>query len=180
MELFMPFVNKFKILVCTACLMLVGQGFAVEKWTDVAVQPGQDGDYYIINNEKELAWIALNTMNKESTYKIKLNADLNLKGKLWLPIGAGHGGNGFKGEFLGQGHTISNVYIKSDELLSAYNDNCLAQNLGFFGINGGGTIKDFYLENVDIYATNSHINGCGNEISVGGLVGWKTASARTP
>ena len=24
----MPFVNKFKILVCTACLMLVGQGFA--------------------------------------------------------------------------------------------------------------------------------------------------------
>lgn len=175
----MPFVNKFKILVCTACLMLVGQGFAVEKWTDVAVQPGQDGVYYIINNEKELAWIALNTMNKESTYKIKLNADLDLKGKLWLPIGAGHGGNGFKGEFDGQGHSISNVYIKSDELLSAYNDNCLAQNLGFFGINGGGTIKDFYLENVDIYATNSHINGCGNEISVGGLVGWKTASAST-
>lgn len=170
----MPFVNKFKILVCMACLVLVGQGFAVEKWTDVAVQPGQDGGYYIINNEQELAWIALNTMNKESTYKIKLNADLNLKGKLWLPIGAGHGGNGFKGEFLGQGHSISNVYIKSDELLSAYNDNCLAQNLGFFGINGGGTIKDFNLKNVDIYATNSHINGCGNEISVGGLVGWKT------
>ena len=160
-------------------LLSVGQAFAVEKWTDEAVQPGQDGGYYIINNEKELAWIALNTMNKESTYKIKLNADLDLKGKLWLPIGAGHGGNGFKGEFIGQGHSIKNLYIKSDELLSAYNDNCLAQNLGFFGINGGGTIKDFYLENVDIYATNSHINGCGNEISVGGLVGWKTASAST-
>ena len=155
-------------------LLSVGQAFAVEKWTDVAEKPGQDGGYYIINNEKELAWIALNTMNKESSYKIKLNADLNLKDKLWLPIGAGHGGSGFKGEFDGQGHSISNVYIKSDELLSAYNDNCLAQNLGFFGINGGGTIKDFYLENVDIYATNSHINGCGNEISVGGLVGWKT------
>lgn len=165
------FLNKFVLI---AGLVLASQGFAVEKWTDEAVQPGQNGGYYIINNEKELAWIALNTMNKESTYKIKLNADLDLKDKLWLPIGAGHGGNGFKGEFDGQGHSISNVYIKSDELLSAYNDNCLAQNLGFFGINGGGTIKDFNLKNVDIYATNSHINGCGNEISVGGLVGWKT------
>ena len=37
-----------------------------------------------------------------------------------------------------------------------------------------GFIKNVNLENISIYATNSHINGCGNEISVGGLVGWKT------
>ena len=108
----MLFVNKLKVLTLMTCLMLVGQAFAAENRTDEAVKPGQDGDYYIINNEKELAWIALNTMNKESTYKIKLNADLDLKGKLWLPIGAGHGGNGFKGEFIGQGHSILLIYIR--------------------------------------------------------------------
>ena len=165
------FMNK---LVLIAGLIFACQAFAVEKWTDEAVEPPKVGNVYQVSTPGQLAWIALNTMNKESSYKIKLNADLDLKDKLWLPIGAGHGGNGFKGEFDGQGHSISNVYIKSDELLSAYNDKCLAQNLGFFGINGGGTIKDFNLKNVDIYATNSHIDGCGNEISVGGLVGWKT------
>ena len=115
--------SKMKVSVFILGLMLaVGQAFGVEKWTDEAVKPGQDGDYYIINNEKELAWIALNTMNKESTYKIKLNADLDLKGKLWLPIGAGHGGNGFKGEFIGQGHSIKKLYIK--RLRINYNKKC--------------------------------------------------------
>ena len=168
-------------------LLAVGQAFAVEKWTDEAVEPPKVNNIYQVSTPGQLAWFAKESIGKGISHKIKLVADLNLKGKLWLPIAAGFDKPGFNGQFDGDGHTISNLYIRGEELLEEYTLikdvkgeklNCVDQNIGLFGVNGGGSIKNLNLENINIYATNDQ-SGCGNEISVGGLVGWKTPIAST-
>ena len=183
----MLFVNKLKVLTLMTCLMLVGQAFGVEKWTDEAVEPPKVSNVYQVSTPGQLAWFAKESIGKGISHKIKLVADLDLKGKLWLPIAAGFDKPGFNGQFDGDGHTISNLYIRGEELLEEYTLikdvkgkklNCIDQNIGLFGVNGGGSIKNLNLENINIYATNDQ-SGCGNEISVGGLVGWKTPIAST-
>ena len=182
----MRFVNKISILIFMTCLVFVGQAFAVEKWTDEAEEPTDKDEkgFYLVSKPGQLAWFAKESIGKNVAYKIKLVADLDLKGKLWLPIATGYTGSGFSGQFDGDGHTIKNLYIRAEELLEEYtllkkvnnvDKNCIVQNIGFIGINGGGSIKNLNLENIEIYAKNDQ-SGCGNEISVGGLVGWKTTS----
>lgn len=56
------------------------------------------------------------------TAKVRLEADIDLKGKVFLPIGAERK-NAFSGVFDGNGHTIKNFVIKGDEI----------HRKGFFG-----------------------------------------------
>ena len=61
----------------------------------------------------------------------------------WTPIGST--GRDLNGEFHGNGHTISNLYI---------NNSTLASNLGLFGTIAGSTyIHHVGLPNVNITAT---------------------------
>lgn len=118
----MLFVNRFKFLVLMTCLVFVGQGFAVEKWTDEAEEPTDKDEkgFYLVSKPGQLAWFAKESIGKNVAYKIKLVADLDLKGKLWLPIATGYTGSGFSGQFDGDGHTIKNLYIRGEELLEEY------------------------------------------------------------
>ena len=186
----MPFVNKFKILVCTACLMLVGQGFAANCAADYAPpenpvwdgtsteEPCTIGGYYIIDNAAKLAWYAAYGSDNKGNFtrgNAKLTADIDLGGKLWTPIAAGKGGGTeYTKIFDGNGHVIYDLYIKASELAQIKGE--YAQNLGFVGVLGGGTIKNLILENVNIQAaTNAgSVNGLttDNQISVGAVVGW--------
>lgn len=195
----MPFVNKFKILVCTACLMLVGQGFALDcatgtGWGDFLTQEASKPNgktYYEIDTPEKLAWFACKVTNKALSSEVfKLTKSLDMQGKLFIPIGSGTGEDtGFKGTFDGQGFTISNLYINTSEInsdvssITGKTKNGVAaytQNIGLFGIlSQNGTIKNLILKDVQIYAAaSSGTTGIGSDkpISVGSVVGWVGAA----
>ncbi|WP_283429152.1 hypothetical protein [Fibrobacter sp. UWB10] len=140
------------------------------------IQEIEGKNFYLINDEAELAWFA-NETNKNPGARLninaKLNADLDMNHKLWIPMAAGTGKVAFEGIIDGDGHVISNLYINSDEVAAVKKE--FAQNLGFVGVLGNGSVKNIVFENVDIVtSTNagSILSSKTNQISVGAVVGW--------
>lgn len=139
----------------------------------VAVKPSQESGVYLISKPCHLAWFrdyvngtivddgeAAGTTHPSAS--AKLTADIDLKnychaaedGKellSWLPIG--NDNNRWKGNMDGQGHTISNLYIKT------------AQNhVGLFGYTDGATIQDLIFDNAkveNVSTTNRKTNYTG-------------------
>ncbi|WP_290737890.1 InlB B-repeat-containing protein [Fibrobacter sp. UBA3718] len=176
----MPFVNKFKILVCTACLMLVGQGFAMDAWIDHrsadADAPKKVNECYQITSPAELAWFAKKVNDNQTPYCAKVMADLDMAGYHWIPISAK--GTQRAVDFDGNNKIISNLYISAEEILKKYpNDRQYAQNLGLIGA-FTGHVQNVILENVEVYAYgNGYVSGNkDNEkspLSIGTVVGWQ-------
>lgn len=209
----MLFVNKLKVLTLMTCLVLVGQGFAQESsqysapgssssskmdlWSNYTSEPATQDigglTYYSITSAEELAWFAVR-MNETTKSNPNVNtsesaillADIDLSGKIWVPIAAGKGDGVFMGTFDGNGHKITgltidghriayettNVYCRDKENKPL----CNGQNIGFFG-SLKGTVKNLSLEVADIQASNSEglTMQMGKPISVGTLVGWMSA-----
>ena len=139
----------------------------------VAVKPSEENGVYLIAKPCHLAWFrdyvngtivdkgeAAGTTHPSAS--AKLTADIDLKnychaaedGKellSWLPIG--NDVYRWKGKMDGQGHTISNLYIKT------------AQNyVGLFGYTDGATIQDLIfdyakVENVSTTNTKTDYTG---------------------
>jgi uncharacterized repeat protein (TIGR02543 family) len=132
----------------------------------------------IIDTEAKLAWYAkTGNTNNYADCDAKLTADLDLGGKLWIPIAAGTGNTLYSKTFDGNGHIIKNLYINGDELHKI--DKSYTQNIGFVAALGeNGTIKNLVLENVNIQASTSTGDVLSNtatenhQISVGAFVGW--------
>ena len=105
---------------------------------------------YIITTPAELAGLAelVNSGNSFSGKTIELLNDIDLADEPWTPIGgAGSTGgslfekkNQFSGSFNGNSHTISNLFINSDEF----------QFAGLFGAVSGSGIR---IENVTVTGT---------------------------
>ncbi len=148
------------------------------------------------NNLKNNQWIPVgnywtpgqnDNLKKEAYngYTIMLDADIDMGGEAWEPIGSKNDPWQFNGTFDGQGHTISNMTI------SGSNDNA-----GFFGFlepkrESGLYIKNLKFDNANvsggenaavlagtaslfssisnITVTNSTVNGSKN---VAGIVGY--------
>ena len=185
-----------KLLLLTLLMLGVGSAFGAWDGTVATTAPGDttiDGKaFYKITNEQELAWFAAQvnvTTNKSANLHSSINAilmaDMDITGHLWIPIAVGKGDTRFGGIFDGNNHKISGMYIDGARLVTettnvycAEHDNkpaCNAQNLGFVGTLGGGTIKNLVLENVDIHATTNAgtiISNQDQQISVGAFVGW--------
>lgn len=164
----MKILKKLHFFLFVVCLFGMGQAFAAWDGTS-KTQPVKEGDYYIINTEAELAWYAANYSNGNA----RLNANLDLGGHLWIPIAAGQGNAKYDKIFDGNGHVIKNLYINGTEL--AQIDKNYAQNLGFVGTLGKGTIRNLILENIDIQASTNAGDILGrddSQISVGAFVGW--------
>lgn len=196
----MPFVNKFKILVCTACLMLVGQGFALNcntgtGWGDFLTEEASlVNGYYEIGSPEKLAWFACKTTHDKKNFasaKMKLTQDIDLQGKLFIPIAEStNGSNKFSGTIDGQGHYIRGLYIKGSEIsndltsdVTGVSKNGMAgyaQNVGLVSVlTTNGKITNLVIQISDIYASSSAgedgTQGSNNPISVGTLVGWMEA-----
>lgn len=152
----------------------------------VAVKPSQESGVYLISKPCHLAWFrdyvngtivddgeAAGTTHPSAS--AKLTADIDLKnychaaedGKellSWLPIG--NDNNRWKGNMDGQGHTISNLYIKT------------AQNhVGLFGYTEGATIQDLIFGNAkveNVSTTNE------KTYKTGILAGYAYASTNSP
>ena len=152
----------------------------------VAVKPSQESGVYLIAKPYHLAWfrdyvngtivdkgeVAGTTHPSASA---KLTADIDLKnychaaedGKellSWLPIG--NDNNRWKGNMDGQGHTISNLYIKT------------AQNhVGLFGYTDGATIQDLIFDNAKV----ENVSTTGTKTyKTGILAGYAYASTNSP
>jgi len=168
------YMTRFITLVC----LVLGMGQVFAAWDGISkVEPTKDGDTYIIDTESKLAWYAENHTKGNA----KLTADLDLNGKLWTPIAAGTGNQTYSKIFDGNGHIIKNLYINGTELYAK--EKGFAQNLGFIGVLGNGTVKNLTLENVDIQASTSMGETMDkrdfedHEISVGAFVGWMNEAA---
>ena len=118
---------------------------------------GTEEDPYLINDVDELIWFrdSVNTYKSDGSnqYKgkyIKLNADIDLAGIDWNPIGSNSVGDhqNFLGTFDGDGHTISNLNIVK-----------AADHLGFFARAGNyneaekAVVKNITFNNVTVKST---------------------------
>lgn len=133
---------------------------------------------YVINTPAELAWFAENTNNKGEIQNATLLSDLHLGDFDWTPIGSGSS-NPFAGNFEGNGHSISGLYINNPK----------ASYLGLFGyikdasvsgiiVNGAVSGKQHIGGIVGCAAGTSTIDRCANYANisgsgtyVGGIVG---------
>lgn len=169
--------NRFCGVFVCALMLFATQAFAAwdgSSMEEPGVQEIDGKDFYLIENESQLAWFA-NETNKGGKLDInaKLVADLDMNHKLWTPLAAGKGDVAFAGIIDGDNHVISNLYINSDEI--AQIKSTYAQNLGFVGVLGNGLVKNIFFENVDIVtSTNagSIVTNKTSQISVGAVVGW--------
>lgn len=107
---------------------------------------------YTISTAAELFTLAteVNGGNSYTGDVVKLNADIDLFGAEWTPIGLGT--TYFKGEFDGQGHTIKN--LKQTK----------GTRMGLFGLMEGAYLHDFTLKNVTFDVK-------GNDARVGAVAG---------
>ncbi len=95
-----------------------------------------------------------NKVNSGTTYNnyvVKLEADLDLSGVTWTPIGRVNEDNDnkyydFYGTFDGQGHTISNLSVGTD---ASYTDSD-GHNNGLFGGTRNATVRNLIMEDATI------------------------------
>ena len=132
--------------------------------------------YKKITTEKELAWLSNNYANNAILLK-----DLDMGGKLWIPIAAGDGTNKYSGIFDGNNHRISNLYVNAEDYINNKNKT-YAQNLGFIACLTG-TVKNLIIENIAVYGYGSGFlkEGVDTEekpLSIGTVVGWQSGNSR--
>lgn len=130
-------------------------------------------DPYEISSKEELYWFAnevnggntgicAKLMNNITINDNVLNADGSLNGdgsglKQWTPIGSYgiRGEKAYIGTFDGNGHTISGLYMDSND-----------QEVGLFGCVG----KKGKIQNVGV--VDSYISATGDKVCVGGVCGY--------
>lgn len=119
--------------ICMVLSIMPAQVFAVE--TTVTVAEDSDGDGYVeIDTAGKLWWFTHEVNGGNRSLNAELTANIDLSGSCgegignWLPISHE---DGYTGNFNGQGFTVSNLYIESDE-----------QYAGLFGYVKSGTIEN--------------------------------------
>lgn len=106
---------------------------------------GTEADPYLITNENDLAFVAKQVNDAVTGFEgeyFKLTVDLDLGNKLWTPIGVAK--NYFRGHFDGDGHTITNLYVKTDP------ENSSATHGGLFGRIADGTVKNLTIDGAKV------------------------------
>ncbi len=135
----------------------------------------QENGYYLLTSETELMDVSYFGRRDGTKFKLTKDLDMTKHPNFMIPD--------FKGEFDGNGHTISNVSINCPEI----------SPVGLFQAISGGKIYNLKLENVDITGENntgglvglaedSFIDNCSvsgkvqGKNQVGGIVGKSSAN----
>lgn len=130
--------------------------------TEVATQfaegDGTDSNPYIISSPAELAYLAkiVNEGNTCAGVYFKLNNDIDLNRKPWIPIGKTKDVLSFEGNVDGNGHIIYNLNIDNPE-------GCI--EVGLFGYVQNNTIQNLGISG------NSTICSSMEKVNAGSLVG---------
>lgn len=130
---------------------------------------GSKGNPYEISTAAELAWFRDYVNGGKLSVCAKLTADIDLKDfchaadaskeeQSWEPIG--NDSKRYTGTFDGNGHTISNLYIKVQR-----------KGVGFFGYMEKGTIKNIVFDNAQVENTGNNYKFPFTGIVVGAAFG---------
>ncbi|MBR3857489.1 MAG: hypothetical protein IKM68_05845, partial [Bacteroidaceae bacterium] len=135
-----------------------------------ALVPEKDEEgYYLISNPKQFAAFRVISNNMSNTSKAKLTEDIDMEGIGWLPINTS--GNSYRGEFDGQGHTLTNVVImdRAEERTGLFNtiDNATVKNLK---LTGEYYSSKKFIGGITGYAYNSTIENCDVAVTINSLV----------
>ena len=173
------------------------------EWDGSIIEPKEIDGVYHIDGAAQLAWLAAavnGTIPTKSDFEpaqsfkgktFELGMDIDLKGKLWTPIG-NNGGKKFEGRFDGKGFTISNITVAPKDAndnapkglfgAASYVSNLTVKNVNISGhYKTGAIVGDGLCSRID----NCHVDG-GVVIStpdankdrgnhVGGIVGYLSA-----
>ncbi|MBQ5738211.1 MAG: hypothetical protein IIV55_04105 [Alistipes sp.] len=161
-------------------------------WNGKAVEePVVEGEFYVIYEASQLAWLADQVNNKGQKFSgktFKLGKNLHLNHELWTPIGAtGEFQGTFDGNYNGVDHTIEGIFVSVKGKNFA----------GLFGKTKSATIKNLTILNSQVYGQytaaaivahgvcarieNCHVEGCevvstpynkDDANNVGGIVGY--------
>ena len=156
------------LLLVMAILMPYGGAWAQET-SQPLVGNGSKGNPYEISTAAELAWFRDYVNGGKLSVCAKLTADIDLKDfchaadaskeeQSWEPIG--NGSKRYSGTFDGNGHTISNLYIKVQR-----------DGVGFFGYMEYGTIKNIVFDNAQVENTGNNYKYPYTGIVVGAAFG---------
>lgn len=167
---------KKKILSVFIALIMVLSMFPVTVMTVGAADTFDGGtgtaeNPYLISKAEQMQAIAADT-NLWSKH-FKLTASINLAGSstnLWKAIGSGiSGGTAFTGSFDGGNHTISGLYVYTQDSyqgLFGYTNNATIKNLNVSGSVGGGG----YVGGIVGYLYGGSVENCSFQGTVDGTV----------
>ena len=123
------------------------------KATSFSSGSGTQADPWVIMTPEELAFLSYQVTNNKSINGVacasayySLQADLDLKAHIWVPIGNLSTGNGnnFKGHFEGNGHVIRNMMLQWEVTNTT-------QAFGLFStILNGAVVQNLVLDNAYI------------------------------
>ena len=159
--------------VCTIC----GKSEAPAAWdgsvSEMLEGEGSEQSPYLITSGADLAYLAaqVNGGEKYAGVYFRLEADIDLGGRNWTPIGCGvydYGGadniieeltRAFSGIFDGRGRTVSNFTVTDSQPTEIRNNDNTYYSLGLFGALDGATVKNLRITgaviNVDKSAEQS-------------------------
>ncbi|MBO4549725.1 MAG: phosphodiester glycosidase family protein, partial [Bacteroidaceae bacterium] len=117
--------------------------------------------YYQIDNAGKLFWLAQLVNNGYGAANARLTADIDLDNRPWIPMG--NSASKHSGEFDGQGHSIKNLKMETNEstLFSAFIGlHSGTKDVHDFKISGSvvasGTSIDHFASGVVAYSTGAH------------------------
>ncbi|MBR4308231.1 MAG: hypothetical protein IKT58_01415 [Oscillospiraceae bacterium] len=123
------------------------------------LEPNAEG-IYEIHNVDQLCLLS-EMVNGGTTFSgktVKLMADIDMKGRSFIPIGGCGTGTNFKGTFDGNNHVVKNLLIFKRG----------SEGVGFFGSCNGATIKNFGIESGTVFGgpKTGALTGYGNSVTI--------------
>lgn len=161
--------NKLFTMLMLVMAWLFPQWGWAQEIRKPSVGDGSTGNPYEISTAAELAWFRTYVNEGNLSVCAKLTDNIDLKDfchaadasnnieKSWEPIGSydSYPNKAYKGVFDGNGHTISNLYIKVQR-----------EGVGFFGC-ASGSIKNITFDNAQVENTGNDYNYSMTGIVVG-------------
>ena len=129
------------------------------------ITPNADG-VYEVRTGAELAWVASEVNKGNAVSRVKLMNDISLGNNEWTPIGDNY--KEFVGEFDGNGHVVSDLYINNNKSgRQALFGTVRSATITDLGVKGSVTSNKQYAAGLVAYAyENTVISRCFSAVDV--------------
>jgi hypothetical protein len=132
-------------------------------------EPELSDGVYLIDNGEEMAWFANQVNGGNYNISGALTSDIDLCGYDWTPIGGSKSATAFQGNFDGQGHTVSGLYINnSTSTYQGLFGYIKTSNISGITVEGEVSGKQYVAGIVAYLGVSSSIDRCANHADVTG------------